>query len=368
MSRHAAATACSIPRLAIAHEWLAERAGSEKTFEAMAEAFPEADLFALTREPSVPFEFGGRHVETTLLDRSALLRRRRDLTLPLMPLVWALVRPAATYDRVLTSSHACVKAFPPARSAEHFCYVHAPMRYAWGRDIDPRAHARRWAAAWGLEALRRWDRRANATVDHFAANSTAVRDRIRRFYGRDARVIFPPVDTEFFTPSDERPRRGALAVSRFVPYKRLDLAIEACARAGLPVTIAGSGSQEPALRARAQRVGIHVRFELSPSDVRLRELYRSSEVLVFPANEDFGLVPVEAQGCGTPVLGVNRGGARDTVIHRETGFLAAGQDADLLAAGLRELLSAGIDSRACRSNAERFGRARFQRELRAWIG
>ena len=357
-------------RRALAHEWLSSRAGSEKTFEAMAAVFPEADLFALSREPGVPFDFGGRDVRTTFLDRTAFLRRRRDLTLPLMPLAWRLLRArGARYDQVLTSSHACVKAFPPARSAEHFCYVHAPMRYAWDRGIDSRAARGGRLASLALGALRRWDIRSTRSVDHFAANSTAVRERINRFYDRDARVIHPPVDTRFYTPNGvEASRRGALAVSRFIPYKGLDLAIDACARAGMPLTIAGAGPMEAELRRRAAGSRNAVDFEVSPSDERLRELYRTSEVLVFPAEEDFGIVPVEAQACGTPVVGIASGGVLDTVVHERTGLLVERRDPDLLAEALRALPSAGLVAQDCRENAERFARERFEGELRDWLG
>jgi glycosyltransferase involved in cell wall biosynthesis len=355
-------------RLAIAHEWLVERAGSEKTFEAMAQAFPDADLFALTWEPTAVFDFGGRHVRTTVLDRSPFLRRRRDLTLPLMPLAWALLRPPERYDRVLTSSHACVKAFPPARESEHFCYVHAPMRYAWDRTNDARASSRGRLGSVALEALRRWDYRASASVDHFAANSTAVRDRIRHVHHREARVIFPPVDTEFFNiGSHDGPRQHALTVSRFIPYKRIDLAIDACSRGGVPLKIAGSGPQEAALRRHARDAHVRVSFEVSPSDERLRELYRSAEVVIFPAEEDFGIVAVEAQACGTPVIAVDQGGARDTVVDGVTGLLVAGQDADLVADALRTIRHSRPDPITCRRNAERFGRSRFQSELQTWL-
>jgi glycosyltransferase involved in cell wall biosynthesis len=355
-------------RLAIAHEWLAVRAGSEKTFEAMAQTFPDADLFALTRDPSLAFDFGTRRVNTTVLDRSDFLRRRRDLTLPLMPLAWSLLGSADRYDRVITSSHACVKAFPPARVAEHFCYVHAPMRYAWDRAIDARGRGSNLTGL-ALEALRRWDRRAAATVDYFAANSSAVRDRIDHCYGRDARVLFPPVDTAFFTPAPcDVPRRGALAVSRFIPYKRLDLAIDACARIRLPITVAGSGPEEAALRARAACTHTPVAFELSPSDERLRELYRSAEVLIFPAEEDFGIVPVEAQACGTPVVAFGAGGACDTVVHGITGLLVGSQDAELFADAVYDIRASSIGVLDCRRNAARFSRSRFQSELRSWVG
>jgi glycosyltransferase involved in cell wall biosynthesis len=332
----------------------------------MARVFPQADLFALTAEPSGDFDFGGREVRTTVLDRSPWLRRRRDLTLPFMPLAWTLVRPPTRYDKVLTSSHACVRAFPPARTAEHFCYVHAPMRYAWDRTIDGRGGGRLTGAM--LAVMRHWDRSSATTVDHFAANSTVVRERIHRFYRRDACVISPPVDTDFFTPGDSgRPGSGALAVARFIPYKRLDLAIDACALAGTPLTIAGSGPQEAQLRAKAERVRVPVNFEISPSDERLRELYRAAEALVFAANEDFGIVAVEAQACGTPVVAVDQGGARDTVVAGVTGLFAARQDARLIADALQAIGDSGIRAADCRRNAERFGSDRFEAELRSWV-
>jgi glycosyltransferase involved in cell wall biosynthesis len=356
-------------RIAIAHEWLAVRAGSEKTFEAMADALPGADLYALTLEPEVPFDFGGREVTTTFLDRARALRTRRELTLPLMPLAWRLIRARSGYDKVLTSSHACVKAFPPGGESEHWCYCYAPMRYAWDPDIDTRTGGSGRALRPALAALRRWDLRASRRVDHFAAISSAVRDRIAACYGRDSTIIYPPVDTDWYTPPD-RPvqRERALAMSRFVPYKRIDLAIEAAARAEVPLTVAGSGPGEAELRSHAARLGADVTFEIHPSDERLRELYRTAMALIFPVNEDFGIVPVEAQACGTPVIALDVGGARDTVVQGETGYRVARADPDELAAALQEVSGGGIEPEACRRNAERFSLPRFREELRGWMG
>ena len=355
-------------RWAVAHEWLAVRAGSEKTFEVMAQALPDADLYALTREPGVDFDFGGRSVTTTFLDRTAFLRRRRELTLPLMPLAWRRVDVRGEYEKVLTSSHAFAKAFPPARVAEHYCYCYAPIRYAWDPGIDARAPALRRMLSPMLALVRAWDRQTVEHVDHFAAISSAVRERVARFYGREARVIHPPVDTQWYTPAPGTARVRALAVSRFIPYKRLDLAIEACAKAGLPLTVAGSGPGERDLRRLAASLDVDVEFEIFPSDERLRELYRSSLALIFPANEDFGIVPVEAQACGSPVVALDIGGSRDTVRDGETGYRVADADADLLAEALKAIAEGGIDEAACRRNAERFSTARFVRELRDWTG
>lgn len=355
-------------KLAIAHEWLAVRAGSEKTFEAMALAYPEADLYALTWDHDAQFDFGGREVTTTWLDRSSTLRDRRELALPLMSFAWKTIDVHDSYDTVLTSSHAFVRSFPPAKPATHFCYCHTPLRYAWVPDVDARTQRRIPGKSLAFAALREWDRRTARNVDFFAANSTAVRDRIHECYGRESEVIHPPVDTVYYDlPTEPVERSRALAVSRFVPYKSVALAIEACAAAGVPLTVAGKGPQEAELRALAARLGGDVEFEISPPDERLRELYRSSLAVVFPANEDFGIIPVEAQGCGAPVVALDVGGARDTVVQGETGLRVARQDPALFAEAIRDLVTTPPDPAVCRRNAEGFSAQRFQRELREWV-
>lgn len=354
--------------LAIAHEWLAVRAGSEKTFEAMAQAYPDADLYALTWDRDAQFDFSGRRVTTTLLDRWPALRDRRELALPLMSLAWKLIDVHDTYDRVLTSSHAFVRSFPPAKSATHFCYCHTPLRYAWVPDIDARTQRRIPGKSLAFAALREWDRRTAGNVDFFAANSTAVRDRIHECYGRDSVVIHPPVDTVYYDlPVQPVERTRALAVSRFVPYKSVALAIEACAAAGVPLTVAGKGPEEQSLRALAAELQADVEFEISPPDERLRELYRSCVALVFPANEDFGIIPVEAQACGAPVVALDIGGARDTVLQGETGLRVSRQDVKLFADAIGQVAASPPPAAACRTNAEGFSLQRFIAELRSWV-
>lgn len=356
--------------VALCHEWLEQRTGSEKTFEAIAEAFPEADLFALTRDPSVPFQLGGRTPATTLVDRLTPLRGRRQLQLPLMPLAWRYAT-RRRYDVVVTSSHACAKGFRPGRNALHLCYCYTPMRYVWLTDVDRRIRggavpAR--ATALPLAALREWDRRSAAWVDEFAAISRSVKTRVERFYGRPARVIHPPVDTGYFTPGPEEERGSfLLAVSRMVAYKRLDLAIDAAARLRVPLIVAGSGEEEGRLRSHAAAAGAAVTFVIRPDDDALRRLYRTARALVFPSVEDFGIVPVEAQACGTPVVALADGGSLDTVVDGRTGVLVEAQDAAELAKGIERVLASPPRPSACRAHAETFSRARFVVEVREWV-
>ena len=352
--------------MALCHEWLNARHGSEKTFEAMAAALPAAAIHALTLQPAADFDFGGRPVSTTFLDRPRLRDSSRAVQLPLMPLAWRYASRNA-YDVVVTSSHACAKGFWPARTALHLCYCYTPMRYAWLADID-RRRQRSVASRAGERALKAWDRRSVEWVDGFAAISTTVARRIEAFYGRSAVVIHPPVDTDRFTPGDPADREGfALAVSRMVPYKRLDLAIEAAHRLRHPLVVAGAGPEEGRLRALAAERSADVRFVVDPSDDDLAMLYRGAGVVVFPAEEDFGIVPVEAQACGTPVVAYGTGGALDTVVPGQTGELVAEQTAGSLAAGMEAVLAGGFDAAACRRNAERFSASRFRSQFLDWV-
>ncbi len=362
-------------RMALAHEWLDARAGSEKTFEALARIYPQADLFALTDTLGTDFQSGRRQVGTTFIDRVPLLRDRRDLALPLMPLAWRTAT-RRRYDIVLTSSHACVKGFRPAREALHLCYCYTPMRYVWDSH-DHRSGLDRLAGLGPRSALRRWDRRASGWVDSFAAISTAVRERIERCYGRPSRVIHPPVDTVFYSPRepDDPDDPGpvlpsvpfVLACSRFVPYKRLDLAILAADRVGLPVVVAGRGPGEAALRALASQVKVPVTFEVSADDYRLRALYRAAVAFVFPALEDFGIVAVEAQACGTPVVALAHGGTADTVVDGVTGALVERQEVASFAEGLDRALALDGTRAACTAQAASFSSSAFEGRVRAWV-
>ena len=353
-------------RMALAHEWLDARAGSEKAFEVLAGMFPQADLYALTDTLGDRFDSGGRPVHTTFLGRVPALRTRRDLALPLMPLAWRTVT-RRRYDLVLTSSHACVKAFAPAREALHLSYCYTPMRYVWLSSLDRRRPVSRVTAP--IERwLKEWDLASVAWVDDFAAISTAVGRRIEELYGRSSRVIHPPVDTAHYTPGEPGARKGfALAVSRMVGYKRLDVAIRACHRLQEPLVVAGAGPAEAELRALVAQLGADVRFVIDPDDNRLRELYRAAGVVVFPGEEDFGIVPVEAQACGTPVVALAAGGTLDTIVPGTTGILVPEQSDESFADGIRRVLDGHFDPADCRRSAERFSLAVFEKRFVDWV-
>ena len=347
--------------IALVHEWLSSRAGSEKTFEQMAITLPQADLYALSVDSSLAFDFG-RPVVSTILQRSRYLCARRDLALPLMPIAWKALR-TMEYKAVVTSSHAFARYFP-AKGAVHLSYVYTPLRYAWMPEVDGRAASPVLAPA--RSVLRSMDRRSTRGVSSFAAISSVVADRIRTFYGRDAEVIYPPVDVAFYGsgPSLER-GDFVLGVSRWIPYKRLDLTIAAAEQVGLPVVIAGSGPLETELRERAAAASVPVTIVHQPSDEELRSLYRRAAVVVFPADEDFGIVPVEAQAAGAPVVALRRGGSLDTVLDGKTGVLVDAQDAEVIARGVEQAI--GLDPTLEPSHLDQFSIASFRREFRQWV-
>jgi glycosyltransferase involved in cell wall biosynthesis len=352
--------------IALCHEWLRFRHGSEKTFEQMAQVFPQAYLHALTFNRNSGLAFGGRQVTTTFLDRIPLLKDRHALQLPMMPLAWRYAS-RRSYDVVVSSSHACAKGFWPGRGALHLCYCYTPMRYVWLSGLDRRREPDPMTLL-GERVMRSWDLKSTRWVDEFAAISHAVKDRIEHIYDRPARVIYPPVDTGFYTPSDLSDKKDfAITVSRLVPYKRLDLAIRACQALDIPLTIAGWGPQEAALRDLAQSIGAEVQFITDPTDQMLRELFRSARLSLFPAEEDFGIVAVESQACGTPVVSLGRGGSLDTVMDGVTGVHVAEQTAEDLAAGMQRVLDSSMLAESCRRNAERFSTANFRREFRDWV-
>jgi glycosyltransferase involved in cell wall biosynthesis len=279
-----------------------------------------------------------------------------------MPLAWRLREPVDGVDAVVSSSHACAKGVRVANGVTHLCYCHTPMRYAWdfaaeaGRFPAPIRPAARAGMAW----FRRWDRATATRVDRFVANSTAVAERIRRFYGRRAEVVHPPVRTDFFTPGGER-EDWFLYVGRLVSYKRPELVVEAFRGLDARLRVIGDGH----LRERLEREAPpNVEFLGERGEEQLRDLYRRARAFVYPADEDFGIVMAEVQACGTPVIGLRRGGAVDIVQDGETGWLLDRQDVAQVRRAVERAAVEDLDSDAIRRNAERFASDRFREQMR----
>jgi glycosyltransferase involved in cell wall biosynthesis len=304
-------------RIALVHDWLTGMRGGEKCLEVLCQAFPRATLYTLIhRRGSVSPTIESMAIHTSLLQRVPGVFRHYRHLLPVMPLATRGWR-VKNVDLVVSLSHCVAKAVMVPAGVPHVCYCFTPMRYAWqGRDTYLEAWSgrplRRSVARLLLGQLRQWDRTTASRVTHFVAISHTVRQRVADCYGRESRVIQPPVNVAFYTPgSDHLPRDGAyLVVSALVPYKRIDQAVSACSLSGRRLIVIGEGPERARLEASA---GPTVQFLGWQPDEVIRNHYRRCRALLFPGEEDFGIVPVEALACGAPVIALGRGGAAETI-------------------------------------------------------
>jgi glycosyltransferase involved in cell wall biosynthesis len=351
-------------RVALVHDWLTGMRGGERVLEALCRMFPEAPIYTLVHVPGRVSATIERHpIHTSPLQHVPGIERWYRHLLPLYPAALAALR-VAPVDLVISSSHCVAKSVVAPTGARHLCYCHTPVRYAYDQFDAYFGPAR---VGWLTSALMRptmaafarWDRRTSVRPDRYVANSQHVARRIRAHYNRESAVVHPPVDTTYYVPGAGARERRALVVSALVPYKRVEVAIAACRQVGLPLTIVGQGPEEARLRAVA---GTEVEFAGALTDEAVRECYRSSTMLLMPGEEDFGLVPVEAQACGTPVVALGRGGATETVVDGLTGVLT-GDGVDAFAAGIRRALETEWSAQACRLQAERFSAERFVAEM-----
>ncbi len=368
--RPAPASVGAPPRVAIVHDWLTGMRGGEKVLEAICELYPDATLHTLVHVPGSVSETIERHrVVTSPIQRLPRAGRLYRHFLPLFPAAVELFD-LDRYDLVISSSHCAVKSIVRPGRATHVCYCHSPMRYAWDQfpayfgpdQVGPLASA---LVRPVMARLARWDAATAGRVDRFLANSQYVAGRIRRYYNRRSTIVYPPVATDFYAPGPGRAAaRAFLVVSALVPYKRVDIAIDACRVAGVPLTIVGRGPEEARLR---QMAGPTVTFLGWRSDEEIRDLYRDAAAVLLPGVEDFGIVPVEAQACGTPVVAAAVGGACETVIDGVTGVLADAGSVDAFATGLARLSTLDLDTDAIVSHARTFSRERFQTSFRAAV-
>ena len=362
-------------RVALVHDWLTGMRGGERCLEVFCELLPEADLFTLLHVPgTVSPIIESRRIVTSFVQRLPAARTRYRHYLPLFPA--AIGRfDLSGYDLVVSLSHCVANGARARRGARHMSYCFTPMRYVWdlyadyvgaGAGLLTRAALPPLAAA-----LRRWDRRTSRRVDRFVAISRFVADRIARCYGREADVIYPPVDVQRFeiVPDGDE---FYLVVSALVPYKRVDLAVQAAMRLGRRLVVVGTGPEEPRLRAMA---GPGIEFLGWRSDAEVAGLYARCRALLFPGVEDFGITPLEAMAAGRPVIAFGAGGALETVVPlgrgdmTPTGVFFEEQSVDALAAAMRvfEVQADRFDGKALRVHAERFDRSIFKQRVAACL-
>lgn len=361
-------------RIAVVHDWLVIHAGAEKVVGEILVAFPSADVFTLV--DFVPLSqrsfLAGKSVRTSFIQHLPWARRKYRNYLPLMPLAVEQLDVSA-YDLVISSSHAVAKGVLTGPDQLHVCYCHTPIRYAWDlqhqylKEAGLEKGIKAWMARWLLHKIRVWDVRTANGVDHFVANSNFIRRRIHKAYGREAHVIYPPVDVERFALQEAK-EDFYFTASRMVPYKKMPMIVEAFSR--LPdrrLVVIGDGPDMAQCRALA---GPNVLIMGYQSDQVLRDHMQRAKAFVFAAEEDFGITPIEAQACGTPVIAFGKGGALETVrgltAVKPTGLFFEEQTPESLMEAVIQFEKTGaarIQAQSCRENAERFSSQRFRQEF-----
>lgn len=357
-------------RVAIVHDWLLGMRGGERVLESLLKLYPNADIYTLFYHPDgIGAEINRCAIYPSRLNRIPGSRRYYRFMLPFFSGAIESIRWNADYDLVISTSHCVAHGAQPPSSARHVTYCFSPMRYlydqaeayaAGGAGITTRA------LQMIAPRLRAWDASAARRCGNYAAISEFIATRIKTAYGLDSRVIFPPVRTDFFTPAESRPPDDVsfLLVSALVPYKRVDIAIEAANELKAPLIIAGSGPEERRLRKLA---GPTIRFTGWLGDAALRDLYRSCRALIFPGEEDFGIIPLEAMACGMPVLALRAGGLRETMREGVTGAFFDACDKATLSEAWRKFQPGDYDPAAICAHAESFSESRFLQEFQNWI-
>ena len=345
-------------RVTLAHDWLTGMRGGENCLELLCAGFPDARIMTLIHGANaVSDTINNRQIDTSWLQRVPGIQQRYRNFLPLFPMAMRGL-PPADGDLLISTSHCVAKAAPARPEVPHLSYCFTPMRYAWlfYDEYFGSSPAKALVLKPILAALRRWDQQTAPRVTRFIGISKHVQARIQRFYGRESDLVYPPVDTHFYTPGTEPREEFDLIVSALVPYKRVDLAVRAYTERGWNLRVVGVGGDLERLRSVA---GPTVQLLEWQTRDAIHELYRRCQHLIFPGEEDFGIVPLEAQACGTPVIAFARGGALETVIANETGVFFETQSVPDLMDAVERARAIDWDRAHIRGHAEGFGMQAF---------
>ena len=351
-------------RIAIIADWLTVFGGAERVVAELHALFPEAPIFTIVANRKKIAALADADLRTSSLQKYYRLFPVHQLFISMMPRVVEQFD-LTHFDVIISSSHAVAKGIVPPSDAVHICYCHTPMRYAWEMEKEYLddfhvPHFLRKTIKKKLRELRRWDMTTAKRVDVFVANSKETQERIRKIYGRESTVLPPPVHDRFFDILLDANRSSFLAVGRLVPYKRFDLLIALANNLHLPLTIVGTGQEERRLKALA---GDTITFRGRVEDAELPELYRTAKAVFFAPHEDAGIVPMEAQACGAPVIAFGKGGALDTIKDSETGIFFEEQTLESVEKTFQRFSTMHFDEQKIREHAKQFSAERFRKKL-----
>jgi len=358
-------------KVALVQDWLVNYGGSERCVKAFNEIYPDAPIYTSVWNKKRVREFDGSEIRTSFIQSLPRATKNYSFYLNLMPMAFERFD-FSDYDVVLSSAHACAKGVITLPQTLHICYCHTPTRYVWDffhRYVERPSYFGIFNALvkslspYLLTGLRVWDRSAADRVDYFIANSEFIAERIRKYYRRDAVVINPPADVSDYQIADQVDDYY-LIVSRLVPYKRTDIAVEAFNRLNRPLKIAGEGPEYKRLK---QLAGNTIEFLGNISETEKRDLMSKARAFIFPPEEDFGITPVEAMAAGRPVIAYGRGGALETVVEGKTGVFFHEQTADALIDAVGKLDRMEFDPKAIHAHALQFDRAVFKQKMQRFI-
>lgn len=358
-------------KTAIVHDWLVNYGGAERVVEQMLLLYPDADIYTLVYdEKKMGKIFPKEKVHTSSLQKIPMAEKLYTKFLSLMPKAFEEFD-LTGYDLVIASSSCCAKGVITSPTTPFIAYIHSPMRYAWDLYYDYLKNSGRltkfFMKRW-MPDIRKWDYISSQRIDTLVANSSYIARRIKKFWNRDAAVVYPPVDTDRLSISDEAAVDYFVVFSRFVPYKRIDLAISACARLNKKLIVIGSGSQEKELKLLAASCkNADIKFTGRISDSEVKAYLQKCRALIFCAEEDFGIIPVEAQACGRPIIAFGKGGALETVVNEKTGVFFEEQSVESLVKAIEEFEKLDKENtfnpKKIREHAEKFSAENFRKNL-----
>ena len=341
---------------ALCHDWLTGMRGGERCLELLCDGFPQAEICTLISNPeSVSEAIRSHSIRSSYLNRFPGIEKHYRNLLPLFPNAIGRMAPPADVKMLVSTSHCVAKSLRTHPETTHFSYCFTPMRYAWLFHEEYFGKKAKYLKPL-LTRLQDWDRRTAERVDHFIAISHHVRERIETFYGREADVVYPPVDTGYFQPNGHPSENFDLVISALVPYKRVDLAVEAYNRTGRPLKVVGSGGEFDKLRTMA-KPNVEILGRLRDEEVR--GMYQRCRFLLFPGEEDFGIVPLEAMACGRPVIAYAKGGALETVADQVSGVFFGEQSSESMIEGIEQAESISWDPVRVREQSLKFSQQTF---------
>ncbi len=352
---------------ALLHYWLTNLRGGEKVLLELAELYPDADIFTHAYDASKIGEIFEKHkIYETLIGKLPLGRKHSQKYLPLMPYALKNLNLDA-YELIISSESGPIKGIRKPAGAKHICYCHTPMRYLWDMYDDyyhNTGFSGKIAMSLFKSYLRSYDLKSADSVDYFIANSNFVRERIKRIYGRESVVIHPPVNTVFFQSGKYEKKDYYVYAGQLIPYKHPELAVQACRKLGRRLVVIGNGNMKEELQRIA---GPGITFLGRASDEDMRRCYAEAQALIFPGVEDFGIVPVEAQAAGTPVIALGKGGALETVTSNTTGLFFQECKVESLVEAILEFESRTWDSQSCRKHADQFSNSVFRHKMQEFV-